>query len=138
MSHLLRLLYVSRATELFESSSINDQMKNWQVQNGLIEVTGVLCSGRGYFVQALEGLESRVVTLYAKILKDERHKQVSLLSIELAPTRAFPGWAMAHIDGNTLSVEHHSRLVSQTSVVHDSAATVNLFQRVLKSVRGGS
>jgi len=109
MSHLLRLLYVSRATEFFESSSINDQMKKWQVQNGLIEVTGVLCSGRGYFVQALKGLESRVVTLYAKILKDERHKQVSLSRIELAPTRAFSGWAMAHIDGNTLSAELHAR-----------------------------
>jgi len=138
MSHLLRLLYVSRATELFESSSINDQMKNWQVQNGLIEVTGVLCSGRGYFVQALEGLESRVITLYAKILKDERHKQVSLLSIELAPTRAFPGWAMAHIDGNTLSAELHARLVSQTLVARDADPTVNLLQRVLKSLRKAS
>jgi len=138
MPNLLRLLYASRATDVFESSSINDLLGKWQTQNAMNEVTGVLCSGRGFFVQAIEGLESRVLQLYVQILKDERHQQVSLLSIDLVSARAFSGWAMAHIDGNTLSVEHHSRLVSQTSVVHDSAATVNLFQRVLKSVRGAS
>jgi len=138
MSNLQRLLYVSRATDMFESSSINDLLGKWQTQNALNEVTGVLCSGRGFFVQAIEGLESRVLQLYVQILKDELHQQVSLLSIDLVSARAFSGWAMAHIDGNTLSEENHSRLVSQTSVVHDSAATVNLFQRVLKSVRGAS
>jgi len=138
MSNLLRLLYVSRATDVFDSSSINDLLGKWQTQNGVNEVTGVLCSGRGFFVQAIEGLESRVLQLYVQILKDERHQQVSLLSIDLVSARAFSGWAMAHIDGNTLSVEHHTRLVSQTSVVHDSNETVNLFQRVLKSLRGAS
>ena len=138
MSNLLRLLYVSRATDVFDSSSINDLLAKWQTQNAVNEVTGVLCSGRGFFVQAIEGLESRVLQLYVQILKDERHQQVSLLSIDLVSARAFSGGAMAHIDGNTLSVEHHTRLVSHTSLVRDSAATVNLFQSVLKSLRGAS
>lgn len=138
MSNLLRLMYVSRATEMFESSSIDDLLGKWRIQNGLSEVTGVLCSGRGYFIQAIEGMESRVLTLYTQILKDERHAQVSLLSIELVSTRAFSGWAMGHIDGNTLRAELHVQLVSQIAVVRDSSATVKLFQRVLKSLRTAS
>jgi len=138
MSNLLRLVYVSRASEMFEPSSINDLLGKWQTNNGLSEVTGVLCSGRGYFVQAIEGLESRALTLYAQILKDERHTEVSLVSIELVSTRAFSGWAMAHIEGNTLSAELHAQLVGQISVVRDSYATVKLFQRVLKSLHSAS
>ena len=135
MSHLLRLLYVSRTTEAFEPSSINDLLEKAQMHNALVEISGVLCSGRGYFIQAMEGAESTVLTLYAKVLRDERHKEASLLSIELVADRAFPGWSMAHIDGDKLASDLHSRLVSQTLVTRDASASIRLFQSALKSLR---
>ena len=135
MSQLLRLLYVSRATALFEPSSINELMEKSQANNSFADISGILCSGRGYFIQAMEGREERVLNLYAKVLKDERHCGASLLSIELVETRAFPGWSMAQVDGNALSAEVHARLVSQKLVVRDASASILLLQGVLKSLR---
>jgi len=80
-------------------------------------------------------MESAVLPLYASILKDERHWQASLLSIELVAARAFSEWSMGNIDGDVLSADLHARLVSQTLVVRDTSASVKLFQRVLRSVR---
>jgi len=135
MPHLLRLLYVSRATDLFEPSSINELMEKSQANNSLADISGILCSGRGYFIQAMEGSEERVLSLYAKVLKDERHCEASLLSIELVAARAFAGWSMAQVDGNALSAELHTRLVSRTLVVRDASGSIKLLQEVLKSLR---
>jgi len=138
MPHLLRLLYVSRATDSFDPSSINDLLEKAQIHNALAEVTGVLCWGRGYFIQALEGSESSIIPLYAKVLKDDRHRQPFLLSIDLVSTRAFPSWSMAYVDGEALGTELHARLVSQTAVERDVSASVKLFQSALKSLRRAS
>lgn len=135
MSRLLRLVYLSRATDAFDSSSLEDILEKAQVRNALADVSGVLCSGRGYFIQALEGLEGRVLPLYSRILEDPRHHQASILCIELASTRAFKGWSMAHIDGNKLNENLHARLTEQAAVTDSASASVKLLQGALRSLR---
>jgi hypothetical protein len=46
-----------------------------------------LCTGRGHFVQLLEGPEDCVVTTYASILCDKRHRDVALVSAALVGER---------------------------------------------------
>ncbi len=106
-----------------------------RTSNQLLGITGVLCSGRGYFVQVLEGQEGTLLTLYARILADTRHEQASLLSIGLSAKRAFSQWSMACIDGEALSPEIHTRLVSKALVDSDMSEQARLLQTALTTLR---
>ena len=135
MSNLLRLIYVSRSTGAVDKPSLEGLLGQARARNEALGVTGVLCSGRGYFVQALEGPESNVLTVYASILKDGRHRDSALLNIGLTAMRAFSQWSMAHVDGESLSGELHSRLISQVLVDRDLSEPMRLLRGALKAVR---
>jgi hypothetical protein len=45
----------------------------------------------------LEGERSKVNRLYARILADQRHKDVELLHFEEISDRRFGAWSMAHV-----------------------------------------
>jgi hypothetical protein len=60
-------------------------------------VTGALLILDDRFVQTLEGPESVVRDLYAKISKDKRHEHVELLESGDVSSRVFGRWAMAKV-----------------------------------------
>jgi hypothetical protein len=98
-------------------------------------MTAILCSGRVTFIQALQGLENNVVTLYARIVKDTRHKQALPLGIELAAERAFAHWSMAHVEGEALSDEVHAKPASAAQVKRTSTEQAKLLQTTLFGLR---
>jgi len=65
--------------------------------NKRLDVTGALLTSGDWFVQALEGDESVVRDLFARIGKDSRHERV--LELESGPVgdRVFSRWAMARV-----------------------------------------
>jgi hypothetical protein len=135
MSNLLRLIYVSRATAPMELPELESLLAQARTRNAEQEITGVLCTGRGYFVQALEGQETDVLKTYARILTDKRHRDSSLLSVGLVAKRIFDQWAMAHVDGNTLGADLHSKLVSQIVLERDLSDSLKVLQGALKTLR---
>lgn len=66
--------------------------------NRLREITGALLYDSGVFLQILEGSESEVLALYAKIFQDPRHEQVSVLLQEKIESRLFSDWSMGHAE----------------------------------------
>ena len=58
---------------------------------------GALVISDDHFVQALEGDESVVRDLYARIGQDSRHEDVTLLEAEVVDGRVFGRWAMAKV-----------------------------------------
>ena len=62
--------------------------------NGLNNVTGMLLYGNGTFLQALEGDEDVIASLYQSIESDRRHSNVTCLSRKTITTRRYPGWCM--------------------------------------------
>ena len=135
MSNLLRLIYVSRATQAMESVALEGLLMEARIRNALVGLTGILCTGRGYFVQALEGPESEVLKMYAKILEDKRHRDVSLLSICLVSNRVFGDWAMGHLEGELLGDEIHTRLLRGVVLERDLSEPVKLLRSTLKVLR---
>jgi hypothetical protein len=135
MDHLLRLIYISRATETVDTQALEALAEASRTRNAEAGINGILCFGRGYFVQALEGPEDRVMSLYASILRDGRHRQCALLSIGLVSSRAFPHWAMTLVEGEALGPELHARLVDQVLLDRDPSEPVKLLQATLKSLR---
>jgi hypothetical protein len=66
-------------------------------RNKQVGVTGALLLTDHYFVQALEGEESVVRALYARIAEDPRHEQVTLIEDRAVGVRVFSRWAMAEV-----------------------------------------
>ena len=62
-------------------------------KNGLV---GVLYFGDGAFFQCLEGEEEAINTLFDKLEKDTRHKDLKLLSRKYISSISFPDWAMKY------------------------------------------
>jgi len=138
MSHLLRLIYASRASDTIDRAAVEVLVTESSLRNEGAGINGILCYGRGYFLQALEGPETVVMPLYGSILRDSRHKECSLLSIGLVSSRAFPKWDMTFIEGEPLGPDLHVRLVDKVLLDRDPSEPVKLIQEALKSLRKAS
>ncbi|MEQ5787609.1 BLUF domain-containing protein [Erythrobacter sp. NFXS35] len=57
-------------------------------------ITGALICRHDLYLQLIEGPESAIDALYARILEDDRHANVELLLSEDMGERMFPNWAM--------------------------------------------
>ena len=100
---LIRLTYCSTAT--FESSegqgSVEREVARILMEsrrnNPKFHIGGVLHYGNGYFFQALEGLRKPVNERYERIVADNRHRKVELLSVSKVNERMFPDWSMKYV-----------------------------------------
>ena len=95
---VIRLVYVSSAREDLHYRDIVAIMATAAASNAERSITGMLCYGRGTFLQALEGERANVNTLYHRIALDPRHADCQLLSVEEITTRDFPEWSMKVVD----------------------------------------
>jgi hypothetical protein len=90
------ILYVSQAkTEISdtEHSHILEIARN---NNEKHDITGMLLSQNGNFVQLLEGSRDALMPLYGKICSDPRHGDITTLYYEPCKKRIFSYWSMAH------------------------------------------
>jgi len=95
---LVRLLYASRAAVPVTQQIIESIMQQSRTHNPAMGITGVLCHGGDVFMQALEGGREAVNTLYVKIVRDTRHRDVMLLHYAEVPERHFAGWTMGQVN----------------------------------------
>jgi hypothetical protein len=96
MKSLISLIYASRSTECFHEHEIPDLLQQARIANAKQEITGMLLYISGSFLQVLEGQPEMVDAVFGKILKDNRHTQITLVAKESIPERAFEGWTMMH------------------------------------------
>jgi blue light- and temperature-responsive anti-repressor len=96
MKSLISLIYASRSTEYFHEHEIPDLLQQARIANAKQAFTGMLLYIGGSFLQVLEGRPELVDAVFGKILKDERHTQVTLIASEPIPARSFEGWTMMH------------------------------------------
>ncbi|MGI4886919.1 MAG: BLUF domain-containing protein [Janthinobacterium lividum] len=90
------VLYRSRAVRPFSDGQLTDLLEQSRAWNEPRDLTGLLVYSRdGHFVQIIEGDALEVHALFARILRDPRHEQVTLLSEAAGPARRFPDWRMA-------------------------------------------
>jgi hypothetical protein len=97
---LVRLVYASRSTEEIDeamAASIVEQSKKYNLEHG---ITGVLCTYAegNLFLQVLEGGRAEVNKLYGSILRDPRHRDVTLLDYAEITERRFASWRMGRVN----------------------------------------
>ncbi|MHB8478421.1 MAG: BLUF domain-containing protein [Steroidobacteraceae bacterium] len=96
MKSLISLIYASRSTECFHEHEIPDLLQQVRLANAKQEITGMLLYICGSFLQVLEGQPEMVDAVFSKILRDPRHTELTLMTRESIPERAFEGWTMMH------------------------------------------
>jgi hypothetical protein len=95
---LVRLLYASRSVRPISTEDIEAILAQSRKHNPELGITGILCQSGDIFVQVLEGGRSAVNQLYSQIVRDARHRDVSVLHFEEVSERRFAGWTMGQVN----------------------------------------
>ena len=91
---LAHLAYVSVRKKNCTEEEIEKILASCQVNNGPLDITGVLLYSENKFIQYVEGESTALMTLYDKIKKDHRHEKAVMISYGPIQTRLFPSWQM--------------------------------------------
>lgn len=102
MSPLLRLVYVSSATELFTDDALTALLEQSRERNARDGITGMLLYQEGNFLQLIEGPETAVRALHARILKDRRHHKLITVLEESVTDRECAQWSMGFVPEDRL------------------------------------
>lgn len=97
---LVRLLYASRSTGALDDAMMETILERSRAANLENGITGLLCvyPDGGVFLQAIEGARPAVNVLYENIVRDARHRDVTLLRYEEIEERRFSAWRMGCVD----------------------------------------
>ncbi len=97
---LVRLVYASRAAGAIDDALVKAICEAASSRNAEQGITGVLCTQQGQeaFLQVLEGSRGDVNALYSSIVRDPRHRDVTLLAYEEIDQRRFGSWRMGTVD----------------------------------------
>lgn len=93
---MFELIYRSIAFDTINPDDILKILKTSKEFNIKNNVTGCLLFHKNEFVQILEGEKDVIEKLYAKIEKDKRHSNISLITKNEKKERTFPNWVMAY------------------------------------------
>ena len=115
---LVRLLYASRATGEIDDplvASILERSRRYNAEHG---ITGILCTYThgNVFLQVLEGGRAAVNELYNSIVRDPRHRKVTLLDYAEITERRFASWRMGNVNLNRVNQGYILRF-SETAVL---------------------
>lgn len=91
---LSQLIYASIRTEKCPDSQVDKIMESSTKNNKHVDITGVLLYSKSKFLQVIEGEKTHILKLYDDIKKDDRHKNIAMISLKPIDERYFPSWQM--------------------------------------------
>jgi hypothetical protein len=107
---LTQLIYISRAVGPQTTTVTSQILETARAFNKSHDLTGVLCQGKGLYVQVLEGERSVVNSLYRRIAADSRHEDAEIVLFGEIKNRQFKDWSMAlvnlSIDDPMVTLKH--------------------------------
>jgi hypothetical protein len=89
------MIYISRAVGPQTTTVTTQILETARSYNKAHNLTGVLCQGKGLYVQVLEGERSVVNGLYKRIVADNRHDHTEIVHFGEIESRQFKEWSMA-------------------------------------------
>lgn len=115
---LYSLVYVSSATKDFTDHDLQGLLKLAREKNAGLGVTGMLLYRDGFFMQALEGEESALDSLYNTIKRDPRHQDVLVVYKKPLKERKFGTWTMGFNKIDDKSVEGYTDFLTAPKPAH--------------------
>ena len=91
---MIRLIYVSSATQLMSEADLIHLLDQARNRNERLNVTGMLLYAEGNFIQVLEGKAENVEEIFESILNDDRNEGTIVIEKENIKERDFADWSM--------------------------------------------
>jgi len=91
-----RLIYRSVATDALNDAELRSIAMFSALNNKAANISGLLLHHNGQIMQVLEGKEAEIKDLYARIEKDPRHVNVTLLVNGPCTSPVFKAWSMGY------------------------------------------
>lgn len=104
-------------------------------RNASLGVTGALLFNEGRFLQLLEGDEDSVRAIYASIVRDGRHTDVTLIAAEPVAARRFARWSMAFVGMSQPARDYYRRFAVENEAERTRVsvdALCDLLNKLLK------
>ncbi|MEM9168271.1 MAG: BLUF domain-containing protein [Pseudomonadota bacterium] len=111
-SDLETVVYVSRATRPMAPPALFDLLSVARERNLAADITGVLLHADGVFLQAMEGTAAALDATFARVSRDARHGDLSVLLRRAAPGRRFPERRLARLCPETSCADLRDRLTA--------------------------
>ena len=130
--------YAGTTTRELSNSDLNGLLAQCRKNNADLGITGMLLYKDGNFMQVLEGEESAVRSLYAKISNDPRHKGELLLQQGIQKERQFPDWSMGYRNlesQESRSVPDYSEFLNTPLTGREFSANPSRSQKLLLSFK---
>lgn len=102
---LYKIIYCSTATHPFSAEALGRLVVQASAHNDSEGITGVLCYANQQFFQVLEGEQTAVEALYARISRDSRHSDSILLFRAPVAQRLFISWGLGFSYVDTLVLQ---------------------------------
>lgn len=97
MRSVFQTFYVSRASAPFDNAIVQSILQASRRNNARADVTGCLLFSGRCFAQVLEGEETVVKALTARIAGDARHGSIRILSQGARDGREYADWSMGFL-----------------------------------------
>lgn len=91
---LTHLIYASKKVESLALLDVMDIVRKSETRNRQSDITGFLCFSEKYFLQVLEGNRARINETFRRIVADQRHTGVEIISAKEIEAREFGRWSM--------------------------------------------
>lgn len=104
---LVRLLYYSVREGSLSTPEVQALLRCSTENNQKQQLTGFLAFSETHFLQVLEGPSRAINDLYARILRDPRHKEVTLMDYTEIPKRSFQEWSMEGLSMDQVRASLH-------------------------------
>lgn len=138
---LYRLAYASRSTfKAFPTEggidgNIAQILNTARHANQKVGLVGALYYGNGCFFQCLEGTKAAIDALYSKLLTDQRHKDLKILSYQPIVSSGFSSWEMkyATIDNEVRSFLRQYGITKFDPYKFNDQMTANLVEMLQKA-----
>lgn len=95
---MIQVIYTSAATRELKREELSDLLRQSRLHNLQAGITGILLHSQGSFFQVLEGEQNLVDDLVARIARDPRHANLTIIIREPISRRSFADWTMGFAD----------------------------------------
>lgn len=119
---LMQLVYCSRPT--MPSTDLIASLAPLNAANKNKDITGLIVTCDNFIIQAIEGHRTDVNELYARIVKDSRHTDVTLLRYNTITSREFGSWHLVHTNLQTVISEYINIIITQEDLTTESITGV--------------
>jgi hypothetical protein len=117
---LVQLIYASRPTTSTVNSTVEAEYSGIESQ----EISGMLISGKDFYLNLLEGERGIVNRLFQTIIKDPRHTEIVLVRYTEIKAREFPEMGMIRGNIDDLASRFGEQIPVNTGVTYSSLTGV--------------